>query len=354
MIIRPTFGIQFHLTVQCDSRCKHCYQFESESYQSELANELSLENVLAILDDYEKALLAWDANGHISFSGGDPMLRTNLYEILARASRLKRVKSLSILGNPYHITDKIARKLYAHGVRHYQISIDGTEATHDDLRIPGSYQESIRALRSLKKAGIDTAIMFTLSKKNKNDLLDIIHLADEIGVGSFTFARLSSIGHGKALGRETLEPLEFRAIYLAALEEYDKIIQTNPEIRFPKKDHLWVPLFWELGHLTEEDMRTKYIPKCGMGERHLAILSDGTAVACRRMPVPLGKLPEKSVQSVFVNSPFLNQIRDLSRFEKCGRCRFAAICLGCPAVANGQHGRPFAPDPQCWFDPDQI
>ena len=354
MIVRPNLGIQFHLTVKCDSRCKHCYQFESATYASELKNELSLTDVLAILDDYERTLVAWDANGHISFSGGDPMLRNGLFDILAYARGLNRLKSLNILGNPYHITDKTARRLFDNGVRHYQISIDGNEATHDDLRLPGSYQASIRALKTLKQAGIDTAIMFTLSHKNKDDLLDVIHLADEIGVGSFTFARLSSIGHGKELGKEALQPLEFRSIYLSALEEFDKIMQTNPDIRFPKKDHLWVPLFWELGYLSEEDIRTKRIFKCGLGERHMTILSDGTAVACRRLPIPLGKLPEQSIRQIFIKSSFLNEFRDPNRFEKCGRCRLAPVCLGCPAVANGQYGHPYAPDPQCWIEPVQT
>jgi radical SAM protein with 4Fe4S-binding SPASM domain len=352
MILRPNLGIQFHLTVKCDSRCKHCYQFESDSYASELKNELSLSDVLAILDDYENTLVRWNANGFISFSGGDPMLRDDLLDIVRHASSLKRVQSVNILGNPYHITAKTAEALYQAGVRHYQISIDGNEATHDDLRLPGSYHESIRALKLLKKAGIDTAIMFTLSKRNHTDLLDVIHLANEIGVGSFTFARLSSIGHGKILGTETLHPNEFRAIYLAALKEYDKIIQVNDSIRFPKKDHLWVPLFWELGHLNKEDLKRYHIGKCGMGERHLTILSDGTAVACRRLPIPLGKLPHQSIRKVFLESKFLHQVRDIGNFEKCGRCRFGAICLGGPAVAHGHYGRPFAPDPQCWVEPD--
>ena len=350
MILRPSFGIQFHLTVRCDSHCKHCYQFDSATYESELKNELPLDKVKGIFDDYERALLRWDANGHIAFTGGDPLLRGDLFDILAYASGLKRLKSLQILGNPYHITETVARRLFENGVRLYQISIDGMEETHDYLRIPGSYKESIRALKILKKAGIDTAIMFTLSQKNRDDLLDVIHLADEIGVSSFTFARLSSIGHGSTLDEEKMSPVGFRNIYLSALKEYDKIMKKNAEIIFPKKDHLWVPLFWELGHLSEREIQEKTILKCGMGERHLTILSDGTAVACRRLPVPLGKLPEQKISELFMQSEFLNKVRNLENFEKCGRCRFAPLCLGCPAVANGQFGSAFAPDPQCWLE----
>jgi radical SAM protein with 4Fe4S-binding SPASM domain len=350
MILRPSFSIQFHLTVRCESNCKHCYQFDSPTYESELKNELPLNKVKEILDDYEKALLRWDANGHIAFTGGDPLFREDLFDILSYASGLKRVKSLQILGNPYRITETVARRLFESGVRRYQISIDGMEKTHDYLRIPGSYGESIRALRVLKKAGVDTNIMFTLSQKNRDDLLDVIHLADEIGVNSFTFARLSSIGHGATLDKEMMSPGEYLDIYLSALKEYDKIMQKNQEIVFPKKDHLWVPLFWELGYLSEKEIKEKRIPKCGMGERHLTILSDGTTVACRRLPVPIAKLPEQKISEVFVQSEFLNRVRNFNNFEKCGKCKFTPICLGCPAVANGQFGSPFSPDPQCWVE----
>jgi len=353
MILRPLFGIQFHLTARCDSHCKHCYQFDEATYRSEVENELSFSQVISILDDYERTLVQWDADGFLTFSGGDPLLRDDFFQILQHSCQLKRVKEIRILGNPYHITTNMAVKLFQHRVQFYQISIDGMERTHDSLRMPGSFRESVRALKVLKNAGIDTAVMFTLSEENKEELVDVIKYVSEVGVSSFTFARICSVGNAVNQMHHRLSPDEFRQIYLSALKTYDTIMKKNDRIAFPKKDHLWVPLFWELGYLTEKDVREKMLFRCGMGVRHLAILSDGTAMACRRFPSAVGKLPDESIRDVFVHSEFLNKVRDSRNFEKCGRCRFAQICLGCPAVAHGMSGNEFAPDPQCWWNVEE-
>jgi radical SAM protein with 4Fe4S-binding SPASM domain len=241
----------------------------------------------------------------------------------------------------------------------YQISIDGLRATHDRIRKPGSFDASVKAFEILKAAGIETLMMFTLTPENKDDLIDVIRLADEIGVDGFTFARVSAVGEARnkkpvartrATGFSSFSPQEYREIYFRVINEYDRLRKRGSQTNFMLKDHLWVPLFVETGRVPNVAAlrnRRDALP-CGMGEAHLTILADGTVLPCRRLPLPIGRVPDQSIADIWLNSKLLNQLREHRRYRKCGRCGYADHCLGCPAVAFGQTGDPFAADPQCW------
>ena len=359
MIQRPVLSIQWHVTVQCDQRCSHCYVYDERTYERERAGELSLRDCRRIIDDYAATLKRWGALGDIGFSGGDPLLRKDFFDILAHAQK-HGFGDMGVLGNPYHIDARTARRLRRSGVSAYQISIDGTRATHDRIRKRGSFDASLKTFEILNAAGIETLMMFTLTPENKHDLIEVIRLADEIGVDGFTFARVSAVGEAhnkkpgflKKPGFSLLGAEEYRVIYLRAVEEYDRLRKRGSKTDFMLKDHLWVPLFIETGRVRDIAAlheRRDALP-CGMGEAHLTILADGTVLPCRRLPLPIGRMPQQSLRDIWLNSKQLNQLRHLKRYRKCAACAYAPHCMGCPAVAFGQTGDPFAPDPQCWVE----
>jgi radical SAM protein with 4Fe4S-binding SPASM domain len=357
MIQRPVLSLQWHITVACDQRCAHCYVYDERTYEGERAGELPLSDCYRIIDDYARTLKRWGALGDIGFSGGDPLLRKDFFDILAYAQECG-FGDMGVLGNPFHIDPHTARRLRASGVSAYQISIDGLRATHDRIRKRGSFAASLKALETLKAAGLETLIMFTLTPENKQDLIEVIRLADEIGVDGFTFARVSVVGeaaHKNSKNRDRphfLPPAEYRAIFLGAVAEYERLRKKGTRTNFMLKDHLWAPLFVETGRVRDVAAlrgRREALP-CGMGEAHLTILSDGTVLPCRRLPLPIGRVPQQSLADIWLKSKLLKNIRDRKRYKKCGRCIYAPHCMGCPAVAFGQTGNPFAPDPQCWVN----
>jgi len=85
-----------------------------------------------------------------------------------------------------------------------------------------------------------------------------------------------------------------------------------------------------------------------MGSLQLAILADGTVYPCRRILVPIGKLPQDKIGDILLKSPFLKKVRQLKNFQKCRGCQLKYVCRGCPAIAWALSGNHFAPDPQCW------
>ena len=342
------FVLQWHLTARCEYNCQHCYMHDEPTYKSELANELDFDNCIKIIDDFDKTLNHWGLKGEVNFTGGDPLIKEGVFEIIKYA-RGKNI-SIGILGNPDKIDYGTAKKLKDLGVSRYQISIDGLEKTHDNLRgKKGAFKKAIGAIHILEDVGIPSVAMFTLSRVNSHELIDVIRLVDEEGVSIFDFARLVPIGAGKNLRDETLTSKEYRQLLLGVLEEYRRLKEKGSKTFFGRKEHLWLLLYQELGLLKPlpSDKETIF-SGCGIGINLLVILADGTVYPCRRLPIKIGKVPGQSLFDIFINSEELNKLRDIGQMKKCGMCELKQFCRGCPAVAYGATGSYFGADPQCW------
>jgi len=344
----PHFVLQWHITARCAQSCMHCYLYDDPTYEQELKNELSYENCLTIIDDFKKTFDIWGMPTRINFTGGDPLLREDVFDIIRYACEKGIV--VGILGNPNHLDYTIAKKLKNLGVFRYQISIDGLAETHDRLRgKKGLFEDVLRAIHILEEVGIPSVTMFTLNKVNANELVEVIRLMAEEGVSIFDFARIVPIGAGEQLKGQMITPTEYRRLLLEVLEEYKRLQESDCQTYFGRKDHLWKLLYQELGLLKPlpKDKRTIY-SGCGIGYSIITILADGTVYPCRRLPVEIGKVPRQSIREIFINSPELNKMRHTENMQKCKKCELVQFCRGCPAVSYAVYKDYMAPDPQCW------
>lgn len=120
-------------------------------------------------------------------TGGDPILHPDFWKLL------KLLKSrgipFTIMGNPFHLTDAVCHRLKAYGCEKYQLSLDGLKPLHDWFRKKGSYDSTLEKIPVLKKAGIRTVIMTTVSKTNLPDIPSIIDRVVEAGADVFAFSR---------------------------------------------------------------------------------------------------------------------------------------------------------------------
>ena len=348
------FVLQWHVTAQCDLRCRHCYMYDEPGYISEIQNPLSTEERLRVMDNFV-GMLARLSKEHgveimprINFTGGDPMLRQDLFELLDYAK--ERDIYVGMLANPNHITPASARKLKEHGVMRYQISIDGMEQTHDASRRKGSFRDSLRALKVLKEADIMENVMFSLSKENADDLIPVMRLMAEREVRRFDFARVAAYGNARESGNG-LEPLEYRELLLRAYETMKELQEQGVKTDYGFKDHLWNLLRFELGDYKPwgHSESRKIYDGCHAGQTFMVLLADGTIYACRRFVSPLGNVRRDDLYQIFRHSPTLNKMRNIQLYEKCRLCELLQYCRGCPAVAAGANeGDYLSPDPQCW------
>lgn len=340
------FVLQWHLTTKCNYQCQHCYVKDPTTYNHELENELDLHTCLNIIDDYSVTLKHWGVSGRINFTGGDPLLKEDFFDIFKYA-RDKGI-NVGILGNPDTLNFEIAKEMKQLGIFRYQISIDGLESTHDKIRNKkGSFITALNALDILKSIGIPSVVMYTLNHQNSHQLIDIIELVAKKEVSIFDFARYTPI-----VNKENLylgKKFNYRSLLLDVLEKYKELEEAGCKTYFGRKDPLWALLYHELGLLRTNpyDKMTIY-NGCQIGCGILTILADGTILPCRRLPIKIGKVPEQSIKDIFIYSTELKEMRDITRLKKCNKCDIRQYCRGCRSVAYETDGDYFSIDPQCW------
>lgn len=333
---RPNFSFQWHITDECDQRCKHCYIFAEDT--SKPIDRMTWEGMLATLDNCEEFGKKFERQPYFFLTGGDPILHEEFWN-LAELLRKKKF-SFSILGNPFHLDEKTCRKLKTLGCERYQMSIDGLEKIHDFFRKPGSFKTTLEKIPILQAAGIRVAIMTTVSKLNAKDLPQIIDRVVESGADIFSFARYCPTSVEKTSG---ISPRKYREI----LEIVDRKFHEHESSHtyFDRKDHLWTLFDFERGRFIPPKNleRGMIYDGCNCGNSHLTILPSGDVLACRRVRNSrVGNVFEDRLVDLWLGE--MEEFRDFERFEKCSRCELLAFCRGCPATAESF----YAPDPQCW------
>lgn len=320
------------------------------TYASELKNELSFEDVCKVIDDYKGMVDECSGEGYINFSGGDPLLRKELFKILEYVKK-KTNLIVGIIGNPYHITKETAERLEQCGVKRYQVSIDGKEELHDYFRKKGSFQETLRAIRVIKKyTNMRVIVMCTVSKRNMDQLMDVVETCVKENVDRFDFSRLVPMGNATNSQEDMISPEDYHAFLLKLHKYYEEQKKKGIKLSLGEKDYLWLALKEELGLLPKlpDSNIDKIFGGCSVGVCGMAVLSDGTVYPCRRLPIKIGQVPKDKLINIFFKSPILKKLREYHNFKKCSKCTLLRFCRGCPAVAYGLTKDFFAPDPQCW------
>lgn len=335
------FFIQWHLTEKCNLRCKHCYQTGGRT------EELTLQEVKAVVSEFEDTLKAWSDAYDISFSssfnitGGEPLLRQDILRTIETIARPGF--DIYLLSNGTLINREISAALAGMGVKGVQVSMEGPEDVHDSIRGKGSFSSAVKGIGNLLEAGLNVTMNATLSEVNSGDFLSLSELAASLGVQKLGFSRLVPSGRGlglldKMIGREKVR------------EIYEKIFSIKTE-----------GLEIVTGDPVASQMRCEAAggsvatAGCAAGVSGITFLPDGTIVPCRRLFVPIGNIREDRIREVWATSPVLQALRDKGRYKgRCGRCARWSGCRGCRAiayaysVAKGDEDF-LAEDPQCFI-----
>lgn len=340
------FLIQWHLTERCNLKCRHCYQ-EGGNFK-----ELSLDEIYRVIDEISDMLQAWHDDYDLDFSpsfnvtGGEPFLRFGFFNILERL--VKTGFEIYILSNGTCITLDIAQKIAAMGVHSVQISLEGPEEIHEQVRGRGSFAAALQGVRNLLQTGVKVSLNATISRMNAGYFQEMVGLATELGVPKLGFSRLVPAGRGKDLLDDMLTQDETKQFY-------ETIWSMQVEgLELATGD----PMAAQMNVAAPADDDTNAFPAggCAAGVSGLTILADGTVTPCRRLPIALGKVGENSLREIWATSPVLEQLRNKNLYRgKCGKCPRWSACRGCRAIAYASaqaQGKPdfLAPDPQCFID----
>lgn len=335
------FFVQFHLTERCNLACRHCYQSGpvSEMNHEEVCGAIA--NVKAAIEGWAKDY-AMEVSPSLHFTGGEPLLRDDLFPILHYACRSGF--STSLMSNGTLIDPVTARQLRGAQAKDVQVSLDGLEATHDKLRGRGSYERALAGIRNLAREGLAVHLNVTVSRLNMNETKELVNLAEEIGAGSIAFSRLVPSGRGKKLARHALTAQEVEVFY-SGLRQHGN----NTRVAVTSRDPLAA-----IADLDGDIPQTELpMGGCAAGMFGVTIMADGTVMPCRRMDLSIGNIKESSFRDLWADSPILWQLRTRKDYHGgCEACRYWPACRGCRAIAlafaraKGIEDY-LGPDPQC-------
>lgn len=338
------FFIQWHLTEKCNLACKHCYQDGRSS------DELSFPEIKKVIVETSDMITSWSETYHVDFSrsmnitGGEPFLRKDLFDVLGEVKR--HGFDTYVLTNGILATRKHARALVDLGVSGVQVSIEGCEEVHDEIRGRGSFAAAVAGIEHLIDAGLTVTLNVTLSSLNASSLTKVIACGTHVGARRIGFSRLVPSGKGSSLLSEMLPPQHVKELYtsLFALEFKGLEVVTGD------------PVASQMNARADGDAGNVAISGCAAGVSGLTIQPDGSVTPCRRMPIPIGNVRRDSLREIWSTSPVLRALRDRGSYRgKCGACKRWAVCRGCRAIAyacsrSGGADDFLADDPQCFLE----
>lgn len=177
----------WNLVRRCNLTCKHCYSISADK---DFPGELNTQQVFTTMDDLKQFKVPV-----LILSGGEPLLRPDIYEISHRAKEMGFYVGLSTNGTL--ITKDNIKKIAEVGYDYVGISIDGMEKTHDKFRRrEGAFKESMNGIDLCKENGIKVGMRFTLTQDTVSELPDILNLMDERDIDKFYLSHLNYAGRG--------------------------------------------------------------------------------------------------------------------------------------------------------------
>lgn len=328
---REVFHLQLSVTNACNLKCVHCYREETKAFN----DELSVEEMIALFEQFKAFVDRNGFDGLITFGGGEPLLRRDL-GLLSRVAHSMGL-AVRIISNGV-LSAKQAEYLAEWGIKLVQVSIDGATAeVHDKVRGAGMFERTMEGCRHLLEAGIHVNHKVTLMKGfNDHQIPEFFALANRERIPLLTFAHLIPIGAGANL--LTLTPEEHRRIF-------DTIAEEGARSEFSKFE------FRESGYDRSMAWGRRRDHMATEGRCHLAIDADGTIFASRRMGVRIGNIRQTTLEAVWQH-PLLVSLREGRIEGKCGSCELFSVCGGgSRAAAFAQTANPLAADPNCWYTP---
>ncbi|MBM4315740.1 MAG: heme b synthase [Deltaproteobacteria bacterium] len=359
----PLRMVAWEVTRSCNLACGHC---RASALCGPYEGELGTKECLRILDE-----IAAVGKPVIILTGGEPLLRADIYEIAAYGTELGLRMVLATNGT--FVTEAVAKKLIESGIRRVSISLDGPDAaSHDSFRgVPGAFAEALAGIEALKKAGLEFQINTTITQVNLARIREIHDLAHRLGAAAHHIFLLVPTGRGKELADQAITPLAYEETLNWFYEEglgcgiqlkatcaphYFRIFhQRQKERRGTTEKPMSAgaatgkPSGGHGGHALNAMTRG-----CLGGITFCFISHTGQVQPCGYLELDCGQVTQKNFSEIWNGSDIFGNLRNLDLYEgKCGRCEFLRVCGGCRARAHELTGNYLAEEPLCIYEPGE-
>jgi heme d1 biosynthesis radical SAM protein NirJ len=348
----------WNLIRRCNLTCQHCYALSADH---DYAGELSGTEVATVMDDL-KALTV----PVLILSGGEPLMRRDLFDIAARAKAMRFYVGLSTNGTL--IDAPMADRVAAAGFDYVGISLDGIKATHDKFRrLEGAFDRSLAAVQLLRERGVKVGLRFTMTAINAHDLPVLLQLMRDEQVDKFYFSHLNYAGRGNihrakdaqfVATREALDLLFERAWAAAWEGREEEYVTGNNDADGPYL------LQWVARRFPQwiEALRAHLVAWGGNSSGvNVANIDNLGNVHPDTMwwHHTLGNVRERPFSAIWADTsePLMAGLKAHPRpvEGRCARCVHFDICGGNTRVRAQQvTGNPWAEDPGCHLDDAEI
>ena len=347
--------VVWNTTNRCNLRCKHCYiHAEDTDYSGELTNAQARDMIKDLAEMKAPVLL---------FSGGEPLMREDLFELAEYASSLGLRPVLSTNGTL--ITDEKAALLKKAGFQYVGISIDGAPKTHDMFRAKeGAFAASIEGLHAAKRAGLKTGVRFTLNRFNEQDLPEIFDILVKEEIPRFCMYHLVYAGRGEGLVEQDVKPDRMRELmqFVAdkTIELNEKGVETEILTTDNHADGIWLYNRIREKQPERADEVMKLLEMhggCSAGTKFGNVDPQGNVHPCQFwQDYTIGNVKDTPF-SVLWNSddPLLVQLRKKEEHVegKCATCSYNRLCGGCRIRARAVSGNVWGEDPACYLHEEE-
>lgn len=342
--------IFWELTEGCNLKCIHC---RATAQPERSPDEMSTEKAFQVIDE-----IAACGNPLLILTGGEPLYRPDFFEIATYANQ--KGLSVAMASNGTLITEEIAEKIKAAGIRRVAISFDGpSPEIHDQFRgLEGSFEQALKGASHVKKQGIQLQFNTTITSHNVEYLEDMIDLSKKNMVDALHLFMLVPVGCGVQIVESNMLSSDR---YEEVLEWfYDRSREVDFEIRATCAPHYYRIMRQkakERGErVTVQSHGMAAVTKgCLAGTSVCFVSHKGDVRPCGYLPLKAGSVIDQSFGDIWKDSALFQQLRDSSLIEgKCGQCEYIQVCSGCRARAHYETGNFLSEEPYCNYTPKQL
>ena len=331
--------VSWSTTNQCNLDCPHCYRDAGEPLPGELTTSQArtmLEQISTVMDDFKPAPKI------MVFSGGEPLLRKDIYKLVAHAASLGMRPVFGTNGTL--LTREVVQKLIDAGASAMGISLDSIDPDrHNEFRgMPDGFQKTLDGMRNCKEMGLRFQVHTTVMDWNYNEIEEITDLTVEMGGSAHHIFFLVPTGRAAFLAKGIMKAQKYEEIL-------DRIMERQKDIPIELKPTC-APQFMRIAK--QKGLNMRFSRGCIAGISYCLIGPLGDVQPCAYLDMSLGNVKEESFVDIWRNSPVFAKLRTMDYSGRCGICEYKDICGGCRARAAYYHkGDYMASEPWCTHRP---
>lgn len=351
--------VVWNSTRTCNLKCRHCYM---DSDSRRYNDELTTAEAKKFIDD-----LAEFKVPVLLFSGGEPLMRADFFELAEYAAKKNVRPTLSTNGTL--ITPKIAEKIKNIGVGYVGISLDGLQDVNDKFRgVAGAYQKAMAGIENCVAVGQRVGLRFTINRHNFEELDKIFDFIEAEKINRVCFYHLVYSGRGSKMIDEDLTPLESRAAMDKIIERTKDFEQRGLEKEILTVDNHCDGVYMYLKNLYEGNLETaaqvkKFISMNGGNRSGIAFGEVDPAGYVHpdqfTQHYTFGNVRERKFGDIWTDTT--NEIMAGLKNRKpllkgrCAKCKFLDNCNGnFRTRAEAKTGDFWASDPACYLTDEEI